>query len=110
MDKDNVVQWFRMYNKSCLELALKGLHGRDYDVLFAMLSFLGYSNIISVTQSAIAGLLGIPQQSVSVAIKRLVDKQIIMLVTNKGRCNYYRLNGEFGLKGFIAKKFKGDDE
>lgn len=99
-------QWFRMYELGCRKIALKGLHGRDYDVFFVMLSFLSkYSNIVAVTHIKIAEVLGIPRQSVSRSIKRLVKESLFIVIESTDKSNsLYRLNAAYAFKGKFSER------
>ncbi len=105
-----------MYLDGHLLLAKMNLTKQAYQVLYIMLSYVEYSNVIDITQAEIAKVLGIPQSSVCRSIKILLKEKAIRLIGNKGSCNIYEFNPEIGFRGGMtqgqikASKYKQHEE
>ncbi len=81
------------------------LTGQDYKVLLIYLSNLDFENFLQISQSYIATDLGMHQEHVSRATKKLVDKGILIKGLKVGRHQTYRLNAFYGWKGKADKRY-----
>lgn len=91
--------WFAMNQNALRELRSAGLHGRDYEVLFALLEVLDFENLIQVSQADIAKELKMKPPHLSRSIKSLIDLGVLLEGPKIGRSKSYRLNPGFGWKG-----------
>lgn len=82
------------------------LTGEDMRVLLVYKAHLDYENYIQISQQEIADYLGLKQENVSRATKKLVAKNILVKGSKVGRHNTYRLNAFYGWKGRINKKYE----
>jgi len=71
----------------------------DMRVLMKLLAKLDFDNYIQVPQIELAEALNMKRSNVSAAIKRLIDRGIILKGPKIGRSNTYRLNPQYGWKG-----------
>lgn len=69
-----------------------------FRVLIFMLNRMDFENDLQIRQAVIAEKLGVAQPNVSSAIKLLVNKGIIEIITREGY-RYYRLNADYVWKG-----------
>jgi DNA-binding MarR family transcriptional regulator len=76
----------------------------DIRVLNGLLCHLDYGNIISITQTQLANELEIKQPNIATSIKKLIKKEYILIITQKGRQNIYSLNPHYGHKAKSAEK------
>ncbi len=81
------------------------LTGQDYKVLLIYLSNLDFENFLQISQSYIAIDLGMRQEHVSRATKKLVEKGILIQGLKVGRHQTYRLNAFYGWKGKADKRY-----
>jgi hypothetical protein len=95
----NLDIFVKLYLSGLANIATMRLRGETSRVLFYLLSRCSYNNIINVPQKEIAEALEIKRQSVSKAIKELLEKDILLPGSKDGRCNTYRLNHALGSKG-----------
>ena len=84
-------------------LLTKKLGMSDMQVLFALLKFLDFENLIQVPQSELAEELGMKKPNVNRAIKKLIELELILEGPKIGRSRSYRLNPHFGWKGSAKK-------
>lgn len=97
--KRKINQWMALYLDGALEIATMRLRGRDSQVLFVMFAWIEFSGCIYISQSKIAQILGMSIQAVSVSIKNLIEKGILLLVNREGKCNCYKIAPEIGYMG-----------
>jgi predicted transcriptional regulator len=71
----------------------------DMRVLMKLLAKLDFDNYIQVSQIDIATALNMDKSQVSRAMKRLIERGIILKGPKIGRSNTYRLNPHYGWKG-----------
>lgn len=71
----------------------------DMKVLMKLLAKLDFDNYIQISQIDIATALSMDKSQVSRAVKRLIDRGIILKGPKIGRSNTYRLNPHYGWKG-----------
>jgi len=76
----------------------KDLTLTDVRVLHGLLSHLDYGNTITVTQTQLANELEIKRPNITTSIKKLIEKQYIIILKQKGRQNIYCLNPHYGLR------------
>ena len=95
------VNYAFMFKHGFKHLARLKLHGSELNILFELLSRLEYENWIRVSQQTLAEDLGIKQSSVSRAIKKLIDQNIILREEDPSdrRRLIYRLNPSLGWRG-----------
>ena len=74
------------------------LWGLTRAVLDYMCGQLDFENYVFIAQKDIADHLGVRQPKISMALKKLVNRQII-IEQKIGRTNFYRLNPAYGWKG-----------
>lgn len=91
--------WFAMSQVAIQDLREYGLTGRDYEVLFALLSFLDFENLIQVSQASLAKEIGMQKQHVNRAINKLIDTNVLIEGPKIGRSKTFKLNPNFGWKG-----------
>jgi hypothetical protein len=70
----------------------------DMRVLHGLLCHLDYGNVINVTQTQLADELEIKRPNISTSIKKLIEKEYILILTQRGRQNIYCLNPHYGLR------------
>jgi hypothetical protein len=98
--------WFMGFQDAFEALAIdKELRGEPRAVLDFLISRLDFENYILVQQVEIARKLEIDESNVSRAIKKLVDKQVILRGPKAGKTPSYKLNAYYGWKGTV-KNFK----
>lgn len=93
-------RWFQMAQDPLLTLTKdRELWGLPTMVLLYLCSKLDFDNFVYVAQKDIAEHLGATESRVSGAIKKLVQKQIILVGPRVGRSSTFRLNPAYGWKG-----------
>lgn len=94
--------WFMTFQEALEELAkdkdLKGEHWRVFSYLMSQLDF---ENFIQIPQKQIAETLDMNKAKVSLAVKTLVDKKIIIRGPKVGHSSCFRLNPHYGWKGKV---------
>ena len=95
------VKYTSMFSHGFKHLAKFRLSPTETAVLFELLSRLDFENWIRVSQQTIGEDLGIKKQNVSVAIKKLIDLEIIERTQDPWdrRRLVYRLNPSLGWRG-----------
>lgn len=91
--------WFAMNQDALKAIRQAGLQGRDYDVLFCLLEYLDFENLIQISQQDIANELNMERANVNRSIKRLAELGLLLEGPKVGRGRTYRLNPGFGWKG-----------
>lgn len=91
--------WFAMNQNALKAIRQAGLQGRDYDVLFCLLEYLDFENLIQISQQDIANELQMERSHVNRSIKRLAELGLLLEGPKIGRSRTYRLNPSFGWKG-----------
>jgi len=91
--------WLAMSQNALKKMSNEIDRLEDFRVLMVLLSILDFDNYIMTRQSEIAESLGMDKSQVSRAIKRLVDKEILVKGPRIGRSWTYRLNPRYGWKG-----------
>lgn len=77
----------------------KTISGQSKDVLLFMLSRMKYENEITLQQNYIAEELEISPQRVSAAIRKLIERGILIKAQKHGHTPSYLLNQAYGWKG-----------
>lgn len=77
--------FFMVTQKEAIELAKKGLTGKEHDVLLYLQGIVDYDNIAQVSQAHLAKQLNTTEVTISNAIKRLCELHIIQRVEIQGR-------------------------
>ena len=77
------------------------LAGQPMRVLLFLFSRLNFENYVAVPQVEVADELGLPKETFSRAIKRLLDKGVLLKGPKLGRMQSYQLNSHYGWKGSI---------
>jgi hypothetical protein len=102
--------WFMVFQDAFTELAKdRELWGQPTAVLHFLMGKLDFENHILVQQVEIASALNLPKTRVSEAMKKLVDKGVILKGPKIGRTASYKLNINYGWKGKVVnfKKEQG---
>lgn len=87
-------------NQEALDILVKNLKGiSEAKVLFTLLKWLDYENMILVQQKDIAHELNMQQPNVARSINKLADMGIILKGPKCGRNTSYQLNPSFAWKG-----------
>lgn len=93
-------KWFMIFQEVYQLLALdKDIRGEPRSILDLMFSVMKFQNKIPLHQSQISKILSINQSNVSKAIKKLIDKEIIVKDHCIGRNQFYKLHPNYGWKG-----------
>ena len=79
----------------------KDLQGRTLRVFLYLCGILDFENLIQIPQVEICKELDLKRSNVSLAIKILVDKDILIQGPKVGRSFAYRLNPDYGWKGKV---------
>ena len=79
----------------------KDLQGRTLRVFLYLCGILDFENLIQIPQIEICKELDLKRSNVSLAIKILVDKGILIQGPKIGRSFAYRLNPDYGWKGKV---------
>lgn len=99
------MEWTLIFKDMFIDLAKdKELNGGDIRVLCGLLSHLDYSNIIDIPQSKLQQELNIKQPHIAASIKKLIAKNYILILGQKGRQNVYCLNPHYGLRAKAEDK------
>jgi len=99
--------WVKMYQEQLAEVATdKELDGTTLRVLMICLANMQYENYVTLTQAEIAEILKIKQQNVSRAVKKLVDKGILIKDAQRGRYALYRVCSGYSWKGSVTNRKK----
>lgn len=95
--------WYAMSQEGTIALLEAMMNGklqmRDMQVLYYMLSILDLENLIQVSQTEIARVLGMQRQNINRSIKRLINLGVLLEGPRIGRSRSYRLNPSYGWKG-----------
>ena len=79
----------------------KDLQGRTLRIFLYLCGILDFENLIQIPQVEICRELDLKRSNVSLAIKILVDKGILIQGPKVGRSFAYRLNPDYGWKGKV---------
>ena len=79
----------------------KDLQGRTLRVFLYLCGILDFENLIQIPQIEICKELDLKRSNVSLAVKTLVDKGILIQGPKVGRSFAYRLNPDYGWKGKV---------
>jgi hypothetical protein len=96
-------RWFAMAQDPLEILAQSDLHGNDFRVLFKLMGYLDFENLIVVNQAEIARKLNMQPTHVRRSIKRLIDLDALLEGPRIGVNRSFRLNPRFGWKGSAKK-------
>ena len=89
-----------MFKDPMLELATnRSLRGEQLRVLFYLLTKVGFNNEILITQKDAAAVLGLATSSVSTAMRKLVEQQILLVGPRIGNSTTYILSPIYGWCG-----------
>ena len=96
-------RWFMAFQDAFEALAKdRELTDEPKRVLLFLFSRLDFDNFLQLSQSEISSELSMNKSKVSLAIKLLADKQIILRGPKVGRSSSFRLNPNFGWKGKVS--------
>jgi len=90
--------WVAM-SQSALDAIAEIERLEDLRVLMKLLAKLDFDNYIQISQVEVATALDMDKSQVNRAIKRLIERGIILKGPKIGRSNTYRLNPHYGWKG-----------
>ncbi len=94
--------WIMNSQEALIEIAKdKDLQGRTLRVFLYLCGILDFHNLIQIPQIEICKELDLKRSHVSLAIKILVNKNIILQGPKLGRSFAYRLNPDYGWKGKV---------
>jgi len=99
--------YIRSFQDELLALAIdRDLNGTDLRILLAILSNLGYDNILNISQKDLGERIGVKQTESSKSIKKFISKGYLQ-ITGKagGRQNIYQFNPNVAFKS-KAKNLK----
>jgi len=96
--------WMKIYQESAAWLAKQRLTGEQATIFFYLSSHLDWENYVSVNQKEVAKELGMKQQNVARALKKLMELTIIEEGPRAGLHKTYMLNPYMGLKGENGKE------
>ena len=91
--------WMATFQDSMMWMAKQDMTGEQFRVFMAMGSKMDDNNYIRISQTDLAEELGMKQQNVSRAIKKLLELDIIAQGPRAGLCKTYILNPNIGMKG-----------
>lgn len=101
--------WFMFFQKGSVELAKdKDISWETYRVFHMLLGQLDFENYILIPQSEIVKELDMKKQNVSRAIKKLVEKGILIKGEKLGKTYSYKLNSYYGWKGRVVNMFEAE--
>ena len=102
------IEYVSVFKHGFQQIAKLKLTPTDYAVLMILLSRLEYENWIRVSQRTIAEELNLTQPQVSRAIKKLVEKNILIKEQDPSdeRRSLCRFNPSFGWKGDTKEWFE----
>ena len=96
-------RWFMAFQDALEALAKdRDLKLEHHRVLYYLFSRLDFDNFIQVPQAEISQDLNMRKSKVSMAIKLLTDKKIILRGPKVGRSSSFRLNPNYGWKGKVS--------
>ena len=94
--------WIMNSQEALIEIAKdKDLQGRTLRVFLYLCGILDFHNLIQIPQVEICKELDLKRSHVSLSIKILIDKGIILQGSKVGRSFAYRLNPDYGWKGKV---------
>ncbi len=102
------IEYVSMFRHGFEHIAKLKLTGTDYAVLLILLSRIEYENWIRVSQKTMAEKLNMTRPQVSTAIKKLVEKNILIKEqdpSDEGRM-LYRFNPSIGWRGDTQQWFE----
>ena len=91
--------WIAVYQNPAGWLAQQRLTGEQYSVLFALFNRLDFENFLRISRQEIADFLSMQPVSVSRAMKKLKDLEIIIEGPPAGKFKTYRINPYIAHKG-----------
>ena len=97
--KNSGTGWIALYQNSSIWLAQQRLTGEQYSVLFALFNRLDFENFLRISRQEIADFLSMQPVSVSRAMKKLKELEIIIEGPPAGKFKTYRLNPYIAHKG-----------
>lgn len=93
---------FIVFLKAAEALAIdRDLGAEALRVGLYLIGHAGYENWVHVRQTVVAEALGMKQPSVARALKRLVDRGVLVQGAKMGRSYTYRLNSKIGWRGRV---------
>ena len=108
MNKSLGTGWIALYQNPSIWLAQQRLTGEQYSVLFALFGKLDFDNYLHISRQDIANIIGIQPVSVSRAMKKLKELEIIVEGPPAGKFKTYRLNPYIAHKGSETKQTLDD--
>ena len=94
--------WCMLMQEAIGKLASdKDMSGETWRVWGYLMSRLGFENWLVISQSEVAESLGIRRPHVSRAMKKLIDKEVIVKGPKVGRYNAYKISSQYVWKGTI---------
>jgi DNA-binding MarR family transcriptional regulator len=77
------------------------LTGQPMRVLLFLFSRLNFENYVAVPQTEVSEMLDMRKERVSEAVRKLVEKGVLLKGPKLGRMQSYQLNSHYGWKGSI---------
>jgi len=89
----------RYFSDEILNAAVdRDFSGTDFRVLLAIISNLGFDNVINISQKELGEQLKISQQNISKSIKKLISKKYLQIIDKIGKQNIYQFNPNIAFK------------
>ena len=91
--------WIALYQNPSIWLAQQDLTGEQFKVMHVLFGKLDFDNYLRISRQDIADIIGIKPVSVSRAMKKLKDLEIIIEGPPAGKFKTYRINPYIAHKG-----------
>ena len=91
--------WIALYQNQSIWLAQQNLTGEQFKVMLVLFGKLDFDNYLRIGRRDIANIIGIKPVSVSRAMKKLKDLEIIIEGPPAGKFKTYRINPYIAHKG-----------
>jgi predicted RNA-binding protein YlqC (UPF0109 family) len=92
--------WVMLYQFASADLAKdRRIGGAEFRVLHILFSMMGYEGSVQISQADIGKMIGMKQQSVSTAIKTLIEVDILRSEGKPGQTATYVINPYYGSRG-----------
>jgi phage replication O-like protein O len=89
-----------LYQFASADLAKdRRIGGAEFRVLHILFSIMGYEGSVQISQADIGKMIGMKQQSVSTAIKTLIEVDILRSEGKPGQTATYVINPYYGSRG-----------
>lgn len=97
-------EYSRVFHQGLMELVLDSdLSGNDLRVFLGVLAHVEYENSFTMSLTALSSNLGIPRQSLSRSITKLIKKGYLHKQGNQGQINHYMVDPRIVLRSRASK-------